>query len=248
MGIELENKVALVTGASRGIGRAIALSFARNGADIAINYCSHDKAAEETEEQIREVGRNVLKVKCSVDDYKAVEAMIEYVKENLGPIDILVNNAGILRDKFLINMEPKDWVDVININLIGVFNVTRNVAFSMMRRKRGKIINIASLSGIVGAPGQTNYTASKGGIISFTKSLSRELAPFGINVNAVAPGYIETDMIKGIPENILRNNLQQIPLGRFGSAVEVADVVVFLASEKSNYITGQVIRVDGGLL
>ncbi len=247
MELGLKGKVALVTGASRGIGREIALTLARNGADIAINYLSSDETAKKIEEAIRELGRKAVRIQCSVSGYKAAEAMVKTVRDTLGPIDILVNNAGIIRDKFLINMEPDDWVDVINTNLLGVFNVTKHVAFSMMRRRSGRIVNMASLSGIVGSPGQTNYTASKGGIIGFTKSLSRELAPFGVNVNAVAPGYIETDMLTGIPKEMLNRYLEYIPLRRFGKAEEVSDVVLFLASNLSNYLTGQVIRVDGGL-
>ncbi|MBI4715768.1 MAG: beta-ketoacyl-ACP reductase [Nitrospirae bacterium] len=244
---ELEGKVALVTGGSRGIGRAIAVSLAENGAHVALNYFSNDEAAEEVEREIRGLDRKVMKVKCSVADYGGAESMVKSVKETLGPIDILVNNAGILRDKFLIKMEPRDWVDVIQTNLVGMINVTHLIAFSMMRRKKGKIVNMASLSGMVGVPGQTNYAASKGGVIAFTKSLSKELAPFGVNVNAVAPGYIETEMLSGIPEKTLEQYLGYVPLGRFGKPREVADTVLFLVSEKSRYLTGQVIGVDGGL-
>ncbi len=244
----LNGKTALVTGASRGIGREIALSLARNDVHVAFNYHTNDKAADEVENEIKKYGGKVLKIKCPVEDYEATESLVKLVKEELGPIDILVNNAAILRDKFLFNMEAKDWIDVINTNLVGVFNVTKNVAFSMMRKRKGKIINMASLNAITGAPGQTNYAASKGGIISFTKSLAKELAPFGINVNAVAPGVIETDMLSAIPEDKLNLYLSYIPFGRFGKAKEVADTVLFLASDMSNYITGQTIQVDGGML
>ena len=245
--MDLAGKVALVTGASRGIGREVALLLARNGADVAVNYHTSDDAAAEIEGEIVKLGRKAMRVKCSVGDYEDAQTMATTVRDELGPIDILVNNAGILRDKFFINMEPEDWTDVIETDLIGIFNVTKLIAFSMVRRGRGRIINISSLSAMVGAPGQTNYTAAKGGVIGFTKSLSRELAPFGITVNAVAPGYIETDMLKGMPEEVLTRYSDLIPLGRLGTAEEVAQLVLFLASDKSSYITGQVIRVDGGL-
>ncbi|MFH1314212.1 MAG: 3-oxoacyl-[acyl-carrier-protein] reductase [Candidatus Eisenbacteria bacterium] len=245
--MDLAGRVALVTGASRGIGRDIALLLARNGADVAVNYNASEQAAAEIESEIVKLGRKAMRIKCSVGDYEAAQKMAAAVKNELGPVDILVNNAGILHDKFFINMEPEDWTDVIQTNLIGIFNVTKLIAFSMVRRGKGRIVNLASLSAMVGVPGQTNYTAAKAGVIGFTKSLSRELAPFGITVNAVAPGYIDTDMLKGMPEQVLSRYRELIPLGRLGSAEEVAQLVVFLASDKSSYITGQVIRVDGGL-
>jgi 3-oxoacyl-[acyl-carrier protein] reductase len=245
--MDLAGKVALVTGASRGIGRDIALLLAGNGADVAVNYHTSDEAAAETEGEIVKLGRKAMRIKCPVGDYDAAQGMATAVRDELGPVDILVNNAGILRDKFFINMGPEDWNDVIQTDLIGIFNVTKLIAFSMVRRGKGKIINVASLSALIGAPGQTNYTAAKGGVIGFTKSLSRELAPFGITVNAVAPGYIDTDMLKGMPEEVLSRYRELIPLGRLGTADEVAQLVLFLASDKSSYITGQVIRVDGGL-
>jgi 3-oxoacyl-[acyl-carrier protein] reductase len=245
--VDLVDRVALVTGASRGIGRDIALLLARNGADVALNYRANDQAAAEIESEIVKLGRKAMRIKCSVADYQAAQEMATAVKDQLGPVDILVNNAGILRDKFFINMEPDDWADVIQTDLVGIFNVTKMIAFSMVRRGRGRIVNVSSLSAMVGAPGQTNYTAAKAGVIGFTKSLSRELAPFGVNVNAVAPGYIDTDMLRAMPEEVLSRYRELIPLGRLGTAEEVAQLVVFLVSDKSSYITGQVIRVDGGL-
>ncbi|MBI5232899.1 MAG: 3-oxoacyl-[acyl-carrier-protein] reductase [Deltaproteobacteria bacterium] len=247
MSFGLEGKVALVTGASRGIGKDIALMFAAEGADVAFSFHSNESAADEVEAEIKRKGRRAMKIRCAVEDLGSAEAMVKEVKHGFGPIDILVNNAGILRDKFLINMEPADWLDVINTNLASVFNVTRPVAFSMMRRKKGRIINMASLNAIIGSPGQSNYTAAKAGVIGFTKSLARELAPFGINVNAVAPGYIETDMLKTIPEETLKGYLGYIPSKRFGRPSDVAGAVIFLASSLSDYITGQVIKVDGGI-
>ena len=247
MQIDLTGKTALVTGASRGIGRECALKLASCGASIAINYLSNDKAAKEVEAEVISLGSKALLVPSSVADFDACVEMTSRVKKELGPIDILVNNAGILSDKVFVNMEPSDWTEVINTNLVGVFNVSRNVAFSMMRKRSGRIINMASLNAIIGSPGQTNYTASKAGVIGFTKSLARELASFNINVNAVAPGYIETEMLEGIPEETLKQNMAYIPLNRVGLASEVADVVLFLASDLSSYLTGQVINVDGGI-
>ncbi|MBE9531515.1 MAG: 3-oxoacyl-[acyl-carrier-protein] reductase [Proteobacteria bacterium] len=245
--MDLTGKTALVTGASRGIGRECAIRLAQCGASVAINYLSNDEAAKEVEAEVLALGVKALRAPCSIADFDATVEMTAKVKKELGPIDILVNNAGILSDKVFVNMDPADWTEVINTNLVGVFNVSRNVAFSMMRKRRGRIINMASLNAIIGSPGQTNYTASKAGVIGFTKSLARELAPFNINVNAIAPGYIETEMLKNIPEETLKHNMSYIPLARLGRAQEVADVMLFLASELSSYLTGQVINVDGGI-
>ena len=244
--MELSGKVALVTGASRGIGKEIALLLARNGADVAINFRSREREAEEVKEAAIKSWRRAIAVKASVSDVHEVESMVKTVNEELGKIDILVNNAGIVHDKLLVNMSDSDLLEVIQTNLIGAINCARSVIFSMMRRKSGRIVNIASLSGITGFAGQTNYSAAKGGLIAFTKSLAKEVALLGIRVNAVAPGFIETDML----ENLQKKDeiMKYIPLGRFGKPEEVAEVVLFLVSDRSDYLTGQVIKIDGGLV
>lgn len=244
--MEISGKVALVTGASRGIGKEIALLLARNGADVAINFRSREREAEEVKEAAIKSGRRAITVKASVSDVHEVESMVKTVNEELGKIDILVNNAGIVRDKLLVNMSDSDLLEVIQTNLIGAINCARSVIFSMMRRKSGRIVNIASLSGITGFAGQTNYSAAKGGLIAFTKSLAKEVALLGIRVNAVAPGFIETDML----ENLQKKDeiMKYIPLGRFGRPEEVAEAVLYLVSDRSDYLTGQVIKVDGGLM
>ena len=243
--MKLDDKVALITGASRGIGKEIALLLAKNGASIAVNYKNSEKDADEVVSSIIDFGGKAIKVKAAVEQLKEVEVMIQTVKSELGGLDILVNNAGIIRDKLLYSMQEEDWLEVINTNLIGTINCSKAVVLGMMRRRSGKIVNIASLSAISGSPGQTNYTAAKGGIISFTKSLAREVAALGINVNAVAPGYIETDMVKNLRKDEL---VKLIPAGRFGKPEEVARVVLFLVSDVSSYVTGQTIKVDGGLV
>ena len=242
--MELDNKVALITGASRGIGKEIALLLAKNGATIAVNYKNSEKDADEVVNSIINSGGKAIKVRSAVERLHEVEEMIETVKSELGGLDILINNAGIIRDKLLYSMQEEDWLEVINTNLIGTINCSKVAIFGMMRKRYGKIVNIASLSALTGAPGQTNYTAAKGGVIAFTKSLAREVAKLGINVNAVAPGYIETDMVQNLHKNEL---VKLIPTGRLGKPEEVAQLVLFLVSESSNYMTGQVIKIDGGL-
>lgn len=242
--MELNNKVALITGASRGIGKEIALLLAKNGASIAVNYKNSEKDAEEVVNSIRNSGGKAIKVRAAVERLNEAEEMVQTVKSELGGLDILVNNAGIIRDKLLYSMQEGDWLEVINTNLIGTINCSKAVVLGMMRKKYGKIVNIASLSALSGSAGQTNYTAAKGGVISFTKSLAREVAALGINVNAVAPGYIETDMVKNLRKDDL---VKLIPAGRFGRPEEVAKVVLFLVSDASSYLTGQTIKVDGGL-
>ena len=243
----LKDKVALVTGGSKGIGRAICLNFAKAGAKVIINYSSDNNAAEAAAEEIKKTGGESIAIKADVASSTAAKEMLDQTIKVYGRIDILVNNAGVIKDGYLMLMKEEDWDRVIATNLKGVFNCCRAVVRQMIAQKSGRIINIVSPSAITGRAGQTNYSASNGGIISFTKSLARELANFKINVNAVSPGVIETEMLKAIPQKAHNELLGMIPLGRFGMPQEVADVAAFLASDESAYITGQIISVDGGI-
>jgi len=240
----LKGRTAIVTGATRGLGRAIALKLAMQGANIAFNYLNNKDSAEILSKQIKEFGVSVLSFQVDIKDFKKVQEMKDAVLEEFNTFDILVNNAGIVRDKAFSMMSEEDWDSVLDTNLKGTFNMTRAAIFTFIKQKRGDVINISSLSGLIGMPGQTNYSASKGGIISFTRSLAKEVASFNIRVNAVAPGFIESDMLAGLD---LKKKIDQIPLGRLGRAGEVADVVDFLLRNESSYITGQVIQIDGGL-
>jgi len=241
----LSGKTALVTGASRGIGKAIAVEFARQGADVIVNYSKDEKGALETVNEIKSLGRKGIAVKADVSDFDDVREMFEVVKKEFGAFDVLVNNAGVIMDKKFHNMEPKEWNSVIKINLNSVFNVTRNAL--PLLRKGGRIINISSIAGIYGNFGQTNYAASKAGIIGFTKSLAKELGKHDITVNAIAPGLIETDILNSLSSTKKKEYATLIPLGRSGTPQDVANLAAFLASGKASYIMGEVICIDGGL-
>lgn len=242
----LEGQSAVVTGAGRGLGRAISLALSREGAKVGITDINHE-TLKETAQLIEAEGGVVLLKSGDISDMEDAKGIIQTFEEGLGGIDILVNNAGITRDNLLMRMSPDEFWAVINVNLGGVFNVTRSAIFGMMKRKRGTIINISSVSGLVGLAGQTNYSASKAGVIGFTKALSKEVAKFGITVNSIAPGFFDTDMIKTIPEKQMQKMLEMIPSGRPGNPKDIGDLVVFLASPSARYITGQVIVIDGGL-
>ncbi|WP_288191037.1 3-oxoacyl-[acyl-carrier-protein] reductase [uncultured Veillonella sp.] len=246
--MHLAGKVALITGASRGIGQAVALEMARAGADIAVNYSGSEAAAQATVDQVKALGRKAIMVKANVADADEVAAMVEAVQAEFGHIDILVNNAGITRDTLLMRMKDSDWDDVININLKGVYLVTKAVSKLMMKQRSGRIINMSSVVGVTGNAGQANYSASKAGVIGFTKTCAKELASRGILVNAIAPGFIHTDMTDVLPDKVKEATLAAIPLHRMAEPKEVASVAVFLASEYASYITGQVLNVDGGMV
>ena len=241
------SRTVVVTGGSRGIGRAICEAFAATGCRVYFNFVTGDEAAAETESRLKAVGGQGVGIKADVSQEKAVQDFFSRILEESGRIDVLVNNAGITRDGLLLRMKTGDWDQVMEINLRGVFHCTKAAAKSMLKQRAGKIINITSVIGVTGNAGQANYAASKAGIIGFTKSIAKELASRSITVNAVAPGYIETEMTQAIAEKARDAMLQQIPLGRVGSTRDVAETVLFLASEKADYITGQVIHVSGGL-
>ncbi|UXH45447.1 3-oxoacyl-[acyl-carrier-protein] reductase [Rossellomorea vietnamensis] len=246
--MNLEGKVALVTGASRGIGREIALELAREGCNVAVNYAGSEAKANEVVDEIKSMGREAIAVQCNVSDAEGVQAMVKETIGEFGSIDILVNNAGITKDNLLMRMKETEWDDVININLKGVFLCTKAVTRQMMKQRSGRIINISSIVGVSGNPGQANYVAAKSGVIGLTKTTARELAPRGITVNAVAPGFISTDMTDQLPEDVRSEMLKQIPLSRFGAPGDIAKVVTFVASESASYMTGQTLHIDGGMV
>ena len=242
------NKVAFITGGTRGIGKQIAITLANEGYDIAINYRQENKELEETRNEIKKNNVKCLAVKGNIAKFEDTKSMATKIIEEFGKIDILVNNAGITKYMLLMRMKPEDFKNVIDVNLIGTFNVTKNVIPYMMKRREGKIINISSVVGISGNAGQTNYSSSKAGIIGFTKSLAKEVGSRNILVNAVAPGFIKTQMTDILKEEVKNEISNKIPLKRMGTPKDVANVVKFLASEDSSYITGQVINIDGGML
>ena len=244
----LQGKVALVTGASRGIGRAIALELARQGAKVAVNYAGNEAKANEVVEEIKNMGGEAFAIQADVSNAEAVDQMVKAVLERFERIDILVNNAGITRDNLLMRMKEEEWDDVINTNLKGVFNCTKAVTRPMMKQRYGRIVNIASIVGVSGNPGQANYVAAKAGVIGLTKTAARELASRNITVNAVAPGFITTDMTDRLSEELKAEMLKQIPLARFGEPEDVAKVVSFLVSDAASYMTGQTLHVDGGMV
>jgi len=243
----LRNKVAVITGGTRGIGRSIVLTLCSEGAICAFTYSKNRDLAETIVSEIQSRGCLARHFQLDVRDYESSKVFIEEVKKEFGKIDILINNAGITRDKSLMMMSKEDWTDVIDTDLTGVFNVTRACIITFLKQKSGNIVNISSASGIHPLPGQANYAAAKAGVIGFTKSLAREVAPYGVRVNAVAPGFIETDMTAALNAAYKQKILKEIPLERFGTVNEVAQAVLFLASNAAQYITGQVIQMDGGL-
>lgn len=239
--------MAVVTGATRGIGRAVALQLARDGYDVAFCYRQSVTQAETLAAELRELGRRAFYQCCQVESYQQVSDFVQQVEREFGDIEVLVNNAGITRDQTLLRMAEDEWDEVISINLKGVFNFCRATVFSLLKRKCGRIVNISSVSGVGGQPGQSNYSASKAGMIGFTKALSKEVGRYGIRANVVAPGYIDTDMTVDLDPKVRESTLSRTTLARTGKAGEVADAVSFLASSRSSFITGQVLCVDGGL-
>ena len=246
--MNLKEKVSLITGGSRGIGKSIAIKLASLGSDIAINYTSNEEEALKTKAEIEALGVKCHILKCDVSNFEESQNMIDEVASTYGKIDILVNNAGITKDALLMRMKEEDFDKVISVNLKGVFNCTKAITKTMMKQRYGKIINMASVVGVVGNAGQANYCASKAGVIGFTKAVAKELSSRNITVNAIAPGFIDTDMTKVLKDDIKENMLKNIPLGRFGSPEDIANLVAFLSSDMSSYITGQVIKVDGGMV
>lgn len=243
----LSDRVAIVTGGTRGIGRSIVLALCREGVDCAFTYTTNTSLADSLAKEIQDIGRRALPLQLDVRDFDGAKVLVGKVKEEFGRLDILVNNAGITRDKSLMMMSREDWASVIDTDLTGVFNTTRACIVTFLKQKSGNVVNISSVSGIHPLPGQVNYAAAKAGVIGFTRSLAKEVAPYHVRVNAVAPGFIETDMTAEFQEKYRKRLNDLIPLGRFGTPEEVARAVLFLVGEESGYITGEVIQIDGGL-
>lgn len=246
--MKLLNQVAIVTGASRGIGREIALELAKEGASVVVNFSGSEDKAKSVVNEIIGLGQQAIAIRCNVANAEEVSEMVKRTTEEFGKIDILVNNAGITSDNLLMRMKEDEWDRVIDTNLKGVFLCTKSVTRPMMKQRNGRIINVASVVGVIGNAGQANYVAAKAGVIGLTKTTARELAPRGITVNAVAPGFISTDMTDKLPEDVQKTMLAQIPLARFGEPKDIAKVVAFLASSDSSYMTGQTICIDGGMV
>ena len=243
----MNGKIALVTGGSRGIGRAIALQLAKDGCDVAVLYAGRREAADQTVSLLEAAGARALAIQCDVSDGEAAAAAVGEVEKTLGPIAILVNNAGIIRDGLTMRMSSEDFRAVIDVNLTGAFHMIRACLPGFVRRRAGRIVNITSVSGMMGNPGQANYASSKAGLIGLTKTVAREVASRGVTVNAVAPGFIETDMTAGRNEAALQKGLSAVPMGRIGKPEDVANAVSFLASDAAGYVTGCVLKVDGGM-
>ena len=246
--MQLEGKVALVTGGSRGIGRAIAMLLAKRGADVAINFAGNEAAAQATVDEIKALGRKAIMIKADVAVNAACVAMVDQVVQEFGKIDILVNNAGITRDGLLMRMKEEDWDAVLNTNLKSVYNCSKAAIKYMMKARAGRIVSISSVVGLMGNAGQANYAAAKAGIIGFTMALAKEVASRGITVNSVAPGFVNTDMTKVLPEKVVENLKAAIPLAKLGEPEDIAKAVAFLVSDDAAYITGQTLHVDGGMV
>lgn len=246
--MKLQGKIALVTGASRGIGRAIALALASEGADVAVNYAGSEAAAKQVAAEIEAMGRKAFVIQADISSNEAATKMVDAVVSEFGRIDILVNNAGITRDGLLMRMKEEDWDAVLTTNLKGVFNCTKASIKYMMKQRAGHIVSISSVVGVMGNAGQANYAAAKAGVIGFTKAVAKEVAARGITANAIAPGFIQTDMTKVLSEKVVEGMKSAIPLQRLGDPEDIAKAVVFLASDDANYITGQTLHVDGGMV